>query len=135
MSTLEEIRAAVNIFKNAGCSFELMHCNSTYPMKNEEANLAVMQTLQNEFRCNVGYSGHETGRIVSVAAAAMGATSIERHITLDRTMYGSDQAASIEISDLFLMIKDIRTVESAFGSPEKVIYPSEVPIKNKLRRH
>ena len=93
MSTMEQIKTAVDIFRTKNCPFELMHCNSTYPMKNEDANLLVINTLREAFRCDVGYSGHETGRIVSVAAVTMGATSLERHITLDRTMYGSDQAA------------------------------------------
>ena len=119
MSTLDEIENAVNIFRKNNCSFELMHTNSTYPMKNEDANLNVIKTLQYQFNCDVGYSGHETGRIVSVAATALGATSIERHITLDRTMYGSDQSASINLFDLELLVKDIKTVKLALGSSEK----------------
>ena len=135
MSTMEEIEDAVSIFRNAGCPYELMHCNSTYPMKNEDANLAVMNTLKEHFGCKVGYSGHETGRIVSVAAIAMGATSIERHITLDRAMYGSDQAASIDLFDLKLLVSDIRTAEAATGSKEKRVLETEIPIKKKLRKH
>lgn len=133
MSTMEEISNAVQVFEEAGCPFELMHCNSTYPMKNEDANLRVMHSLKNRFSCDVGYSGHETGRIVSVAAVAMGATSIERHITLDRTMYGSDQAASIEIGELKRLVEDIRTIELALGSPQKRVLDTEVPIREKLR--
>ena len=135
MSTIEEVANAVTMFRANGCKYELMHCNSTYPMKNEDANLAVMKTLSDEFKCPVGYSGHETGRIVSTAAVAMGATSVERHITLDKTIYGSDQAASIEIDDLIRLVRDIRTVEKAYGSPEKVVQESEIPIREKLRRH
>ncbi|MGA1823434.1 MAG: N-acetylneuraminate synthase family protein [bacterium] len=135
MSTMEEIENAVNIFRNAGCPFELMHCNSTYPMKNEDANLAVMNTLREYFGCKVGYSGHETGRIVSIAAVAMGATSIERHITLDRAMYGSDQAASIDLFDLKLLVSDIRTVEAAIGIGEKRVLETEISIKKKLRKN
>ena len=97
MSTLEQIDKAVQIFEDADCSYELMHCNSTYPMPVEDANLKVMHTLQERYNCNVGYSGHESGVIVSCAAVAMGASSLERHITLDRAMYGSDQSASLEI--------------------------------------
>ena len=134
MSTMKEIAHAVKIFRDANCSFELMHCNSTYPMKNEDANLAVIRTLQDEFGCDVGYSGHEVGRVVSSMAVALGATSLERHITLDRTMYGSDQAASIEIDNLIRLVRDVRTVEAAFGKPEKVVQETEIPIKAKLRR-
>jgi N-acetylneuraminate synthase len=135
MSTMDEIRTAVEVFRRAGCPFELMHCNSTYPMKNEDANLRVMETLRNEFSCQVGYSGHETGRVVSVAAVALGASSLERHITLDRTMYGSDQAASLEVGELKKLVEDVRTVSLCLGSAEKVVHESEVPIKDKLRKY
>ncbi|MCJ7471953.1 MAG: N-acetylneuraminate synthase family protein, partial [Actinobacteria bacterium] len=121
MSTLEEIDRAVEIFREYECPFEIMHCNSTYPMKNEDANLKLVITLKERYGCNIGYSGHEVGRIVSMASVAMGATSIERHITLDRTMYGSDQAASIEIADLTRLVADIRTVEKALGTGKKIL--------------
>ena len=135
MSTMEEIERVVNVFNHHDCPFTLMHCNSTYPMKNEAANLKVMWTLRDVFKCDVGYSGHETGRIVSVSAAAMGATCIERHITLDKTMYGSDQPASIELDDLTRLVKDIRTVEVALGSRTKMVQESEIPVRDKLRSH
>jgi N-acetylneuraminate synthase len=135
MSTVEEIENAVNIFRKADCPFELMHCNSTYPMENKDANLAVMDTLRKRFNCKVGYSGHETGRIVTLAAAALGATSIERHITLDHAMYGSDQAASINLFDFKLLVADIKTVNAAIGSSEKRVMETEIPIKNKLRKY
>ena len=135
MSTMIEIERVVDIFTHHDCPFTLMHCNSTYPMKNEHANLRVMWTLRDVFKCDVGYSGHETGRVVSVSAAAMGATCIERHITLDRTMYGSDQPASIELDDLARLIKDIRTVEVALGSCTKSVQESEVPVRDKLRSY
>ena len=96
MSTLTEIGEAVEIFKKHNCDFELMHCISTYPMKDNDANLKMIKELKQRFNCNVGYSGHEEGIQISLAAAAMGATSIERHITLNRNMYGSDQSASLE---------------------------------------
>ena len=134
MSTMEQIKTAVDIFRTKNCPFELMHCNSTYPMKNEDANLLVINTLREAFRCDVGYSGHETGRIVSVAAVTMGATSLERHITLDRTMYGSDQAASIEVADFARLLEDVETVHRALGTSEKFVHDSEVPIMNKLRK-
>ena len=90
----------------------LMHCNSQYPMPTEKANLLMISTLKELYNCDVGYSGHETDTAVSVAAVAMGATSIERHITLDRCMYGSDQVASIEISKLCHLVKEIRKIEN-----------------------
>ena len=135
MSTMEEIKHAVKIFRKHDCSFELMHCNSTYPMKNECANLRVINTLRDEFNCDVGYSGHEIGRIVSVSAAAMGITSLERHVTLDRSMYGSDQSASLEVGDFHRLVDDIRTVEVALGNSAKIVHESEVPIREKLRKH
>ena len=134
MSTIEEIQNAVDIFEDEGCPYELMHCNSTYPMKNKDANLRVIKTLRNTFDCKVGYSGHETGRVVSLAAVVLGATSLERHITLDKSMYGSDQSASIEISELKRLVKDIRAVETSLGNPKKRVLKSEVPVREKLRR-
>tara|TARA_R100000008_G_scaffold84612_1_gene72482 strand:+ start:707 stop:1534 length:828 start_codon:yes stop_codon:yes gene_type:complete len=135
MSTMEQITNAVEIFKKANCSYELMHCNSTYPMKPEDANLRVIETLRNEYGCNVGYSGHESGIIVSCAAVALGATSVERHITLDRAMYGSDQAASLELTGLNRLTSYIKDIELSLGSEEKKIHPSEVPAMLKLRKH
>jgi N-acetylneuraminate synthase len=134
MSTIEQIRDAVNIMKKHGCPFELMHTNSSYPMKNEEANLRCIETLRKEFDCDVGYSGHEVGSyFVCILAAAMGATSIERHITLDRTMYGSDQPASLEKGGLERMIRDVRDVEAVLGDGVKKIWDSEIPVMKKLR--
>jgi len=112
-----------------------MHTNSTYPMKNENANLNVMKTLRDHFNCDVGYSGHETGRVVSLAAVTLGATSIERHITLDHAMYGSDQAASINIFDLKMLVNDIKSIISSLGDPKKRIMDTEIPIKAKLRKY
>ena len=135
MSTMEEIGKAVNIFRKNNCPFELMHTNSTYPMRNEDANLNVIKTLRDHFNSDIGYSGHETGRVVTMGAAALGATSIERHITLDVSMYGSDQAASINVFDLKLLVADIATIQSALGNPEKRVMATEIPIKAKLRKH
>ena len=134
MSTLKEIEKAVNIFKDAGCPFELMHCNSTYPMKDEEANLRMIPSLRERFKCKVGYSGHEVGLITSCAAVALGATSVERHITLDRAMYGSDQAASVEVMGFYRLVVNIRAIESALGDGVKVVTPKEEEIKKKLRK-
>ena len=134
MSTLEEIRNAVNIFKKNNCPFELQHSNSSYPMKIEEANLKCIETLKKEFNCKVGYSGHEsTGYIICVTAAVLGASSIERHISLDRTMYGSDQAASLEPLGLERMVRDVSRVESILGDGVKRIWDSEIPVRDKLR--
>lgn len=133
MSTYEEIDRAVEIFRENNCPFELMHCNSTYPMKNEDANLRMIESLRKRYGCDVGYSGHEVGRVVSQTAVALGATSIERHITLDRAMYGSDQAASLEAEDFLKLVKAIRTVESSLGTGEKILTPAEAEVKKKLR--
>ena len=133
MSSIEEIDEAVNIFKNNNNNnFELMHCVSTYPCKNEEVNLNIIKTLKKRYDCNIGYSGHEEGLQISVAAVALGATSIERHITLNRTMFGSDQAASISPEGMRILSRDIRTVEEAMGINKKDILESEVPIRKKL---
>lgn len=133
MSYYEEVDKAVDIFKKHDCPFELMHTNSTYPMKDEDANLLVMDALRRKYHCKVGYSGHEEGTLVSIAAVALGASSIERHITLDRTMYGSDQKASIEPYELCKLVKDIRIVEKALGNGDKVLTEAEFEIRKKLR--
>ena len=136
MSTIDEIRTAVDIFKKYDCPFELQHSNSSYPMKIEEANLRCIETLRNEFSCDVGYSGHETlGYLISVCAGILGATSIERHISLDRTMYGSDQAASLEPKGLERLVRDVRNIETVLGDGKKRIWESELPAMKKLRVH
>ena len=133
MSTWEEIDRAVEIFREYGCPFELMHCNSTYPMAEEDANLRLIGALRERYNCNVGYSGHETGILVSTLAVAAGAHSIERHITLDKTMYGSDQKASIEPQELRDLVCSIRRAEEIMGSGERVLSPAEAVTKKKLR--
>ena len=134
MSTIEEIGEAVEVFKKHNCPFELQHSNSSYPMKMEEANLKCINTLKKEFNCNVGYSGHESmGYLICVTAAVLGATSIERHLTLDRTMYGSDQAASLESIGLERLVRDVRRIDVILGDGEKKIWPSEIPVMKKLR--
>lgn len=133
MSTLQEIGAAVDIFRKKKCPFELMHTNSTYPMKDEEANLLAISILRDKFNCSVGYSGHEVGLSTSIGAAALGISSLERHITMDRAMYGSDQSASVEIMGFYRLVSNVRTVEKALGKPEKIITPTEEKIKKKLR--
>jgi len=135
MTEYEDIQKAINIFKAANCPFELMHTVSTYPMKDEDANLNMIKTLREKFNCDVGYSGHEVGLAVSYAAAALDITSLERHITLDRAMYGSDQSASIEPSGLRQLVGAVRKIEQAMGDGEKRIIDAEVPIAQKLREH
>ncbi|RZD47413.1 MAG: N-acetylneuraminate synthase [Thaumarchaeota archaeon] len=134
MSTIEEISKAIKIFENNNCPFELMHTNSSYPMKLEEANLKCITTLQNQFHCDVGYSGHEVDSYTCcIISAVLGATSIERHITLSRALPGSDQSASLEPSGLERMVRDVRRVESVLGDGIKRIWDSEVPVMKKLR--
>jgi N-acetylneuraminate synthase len=134
MATLEEIDQVVAIFKAAKCPFELMHCNSTYPMKDEDANLLCIPMLRDRYGVNVGYSGHESSLIkVCTAAVALGATSLERHITLDRAMYGSDQAASIETNALRNFVDTVRAVPSILGNGNKVLSESELKTREKLR--
>jgi N-acetylneuraminate synthase len=135
MSNYDDIQRAVDIFRKANCPFELMHTVSTYPMKDEDANLRVIETLRNRYGCNVGYSGHEVGLAISYAAAAMGITSLERHITLDRAMYGSDQSASIEPIGLRQLVGAVRKIEKAMGDGEKRVIDAEIPIARKLREH
>jgi len=135
MSTYDDIQKAVDIFREANCPFELMHTISTYPMRDEDANLRLIHTLRDRYQCNVGYSGHEVGLAISYAAAAMGITSLERHITLDRAMYGSDQSASIEPSGLRQLVGAVRKIEKAMGDGEKRVIDAEVPIARKLREH
>jgi len=135
MSTLDDIDKAIGIFREANCPFEIMHCVSTYPMRDEDANLACITMLRDRYKCSVGYSGHETGLAVSYAAAALGITSLERHITLDRAMYGSDQAASVEPGGLRQLIGAVRKIEMAMGDGQKRILEKEVPIARKLREH
>jgi N-acetylneuraminate synthase len=134
MSTLEEIDEVVKIFKEANCPFELMHCNSTYPMNDRDANLLCIPMLQERYGCSVGYSGHESSLIkVCTSAVALGATSLERHITLDRSMYGSDQAASIETNALKNFVESVRAIPDILGSGKKVLSDAEKKVREKLR--
>ena len=135
MTTYDDIQTAVDIFRNANCSFELMHTVSTYPMKDENANLNMIKTLREKFNCNVGYSGHEVGLAVSYAAAALGISSLERHITLDRSFYGSDQSASVEPAGFRQLVGAVRKIELAMGDGVKKIIEEEAPIAANLRQH
>lgn len=135
MSSEKQIDRAVEIFRKASCPFELMHCVSTYPMADEDANLNRIKALRRCYKCNVGYSGHEVGLAVSYAAAALGISSLERHITLDRAMYGSDQAASVEPTGLRQLVGAVRKIEKALGHGKNIITSEEVSFAKKLRAH
>jgi len=135
MTTYDDIDKAVNIFKEEGCSFELMHTVSTYPMKDEHANLKMITTLREKYQCDIGYSGHEVGLAVSYAATALGITSLERHITLDRSMYGSDQSASVEPPGFRTLVGAVRKIEKAMGDGIKKAIEEEAPVAKNLRQH
>jgi len=132
MSTLEQIDHAVEVLGTE--ELIIMHCTSTYPSKPEELNLKGIQTLRERYGVPIGYSGHEVSLSTSLAAVTLGACIIERHITLDRAMWGSDQAASIEPHGFSRLVRDIRAVEAAMGDGVKRVYESEKPIIQKLRR-
>ena len=136
MSTTQNIDDAVNIFKKYSCPFELMHCVSTYPMKPEDANLLTITKLKERYKCDVGYSGHENGVAISLAAYSLGITSLERHVTLDRTMYGSDQAASLEMTGIKNLVDSIKKMHLAYGTDKLgFITKEEEEIAKKLREH
>ena len=135
MSMTTDIDLAVGIFHDANCPFELMHCVSTYPMDDRDANLRRIKTLRDSYKCNVGYSGHETGLAISYGAVGYGISSLERHITLDRAMYGSDQAASLEPVGFTSLIGGIRKIESAHGDGSLDMNPKEKSVADKLRAH
>ena len=135
MSEMKDIENAVKIFKKHKCPFELMHCNSAYPIADNEVNLKLIPILKKKFKCKVGYSGHEIGATnVSVPAVMMGASSIERHVTVSRTNYGYDQAASLEKEGLRKLVRDIRILDKIMGDGKKKIWASEKPNIKKLRQ-
>ena len=131
MSTEQEIDDAVERLK--GTEVLIAHCTSTYPCPNNEINLKMIPALKEKYPYPIGYSGHESGLQVSVAAVALGATFIERHITLDRSLWGTDQSASVEPQGLRRLVRDIRVIEQALGDGVKKVYESEKPIMKKLR--
>ena len=134
MATLDEIDDVVSLFREHDCPFKLLHCNSTYPMPDADANLLCIPMLRDRYGCDVGYSGHESSGVkVCVTAVALGATSLERHITLDRAMYGSDQAASLEVAGLRAFVDSVRLVPEMLGSGEKAITEAEQAVREKLR--
>ena len=132
MSTMEEIRAAVKLLGED--NLLVLHCVATYPAELEELNLSVIRTLQEQLNVPIGYSGHEKGVYMSVCAAVLGAVAVERHLTLDRSMWGSDQSASLEPKGLGLMVGEIRNYEKAKGDGIKRVIEKEVSVKQKLRR-
>ena len=136
MSTLDEVDAAVNTIKetNANASFAVLHCNSTYPAPNNELNLNCIQTLKDRYNCQVGYSGHEFGLTTTIASVCLGATIIERHITLDRTMWGTDQMCSVEPQGLIKLVRGVKELQAALGDGKKVVTETEKPIRDKLRK-
>lgn len=136
MTTYDDIQKAVDIFRESNCPFELMHTISTYPMPDEEmANLNMIKTLRDKYQCDVGYSGHEVGLAVSYGAAALGISSLERHITIDRSMYGSDQSASVEPPGLMFLVGAVRKIDKAMGSGIKTTIEEELPVAINLRQH
>lgn len=134
MASWEEIDKAVEIFRKHNCPFEIMYTVSTYPMPLELANLSMINTLKNRYGVGkIGWSDHSQGRVLSLAAVGMGITSLERHITLNRASYGSDQAASLEIADLQRLILDVRGLEVAMGTGERILSEAELEVRKKLR--
>ncbi len=132
MSTMEQIRAAVQHLDME--RLVICHATSTYPCDPHELNLHMIETLRKEFPCPIGYSGHEVGLITSVVAVALGACMVERHITLDRAMWGSDQAASVEPQGFERLVKYVRVTEQSLGDGVKRVYDSEMPSLRRLRR-
>lgn len=137
MSTLKQIDHAVGIFRKHNCPYTVMHCTSTYPTDIHESNVRVVQTLAERYPDSkgIGFSGHEKGLLPTLLAVSLGASVVERHITLDRTMYGSDQAASLEPAGIRRLCRDAREVETILGDGVKTVYVSEQPIIEKLRKH
>lgn len=132
MSTIEEIDHAAEILGDR-LPWMFLHCTSSYPARPEEINLRAIDTLRQRYNRPVGYSGHEVGLQISLAAVARGADLLERHITLDRAMWGSDQAASVEPQGLQRLVRDVRVIEAAMGDGTKRVYDSELPMRAKLR--
>ena len=133
MCTMKEIKKVVDIFNEESCDFILMHTNSEYPSPEENLNLKMLETLKKEFNCNVGYSGHESSVSPSIYAVALGAVTIERHVTLDRSMYGSDQSASLEPIGIKNLVNQIRKFNKIYGDGVKQITDVEKEVAKKLR--
>ena len=136
MSTLDDVDAAVNTILNTNkdADYSVLHCNSSYPAPNDDLNLKCINTLKNRYNCEVGYSGHEFGLTTTIASICMGANIIERHITLDRTMWGTDQMCSVEPQGLIKLVRGINELNRALGDGIKVVTETEKPIREKLRK-
>ena len=136
MSTLEEVDQAVQTIKdaNSSCQYSILHCNSSYPAPIEDLNLKCINTLQERYQCKVGYSGHEFGLTTTIASICMGASIIERHITLDRTMWGTDQMCSVEPQGLIKLVRGIKELNLALGDGKKKVTENEIEIRKKLRK-
>jgi len=132
MSTLEEIDGAVADLK--GCRYSLLHCNSTYPSRVDDLNLSCIMSLKERYMCPIGYSGHEFRTGTTAASIYLGATILERHVTLDRTMWGTDQMSSLEPEGLITFVRAVRDLERAFGNGQKTVSDEELKIKEKLRK-
>ena len=135
MSDEPMLDRVVDIFRKANCSFELMHCVSTYPLDDVDANLSRIGSLRNRYKCDVGYSGHEVGLALSYGAVGLGASSLERHITLSRAMYGSDQSASVEPAGFRQLVGGVRKIVAGMGDGAIAMNPKEKPVADKLRAH
>lgn len=133
MSTYDDIDVAVDIFMKHNCPFTLMHCQSTYPSAEEDLNLSCIKTLRDRYNMDVGYSGHEVSPMPSIVAAALGAVAIEHHITLDRAMYGSDQAASLAERGLQILVDNVKNIPKWLGKNVKKVSPEEQSLAAKLR--
>ena len=134
MSTIEEINRAVVWMLSKTADFALLHCNSAYPAPIKDLNLQCIKTLKENYKCEVGYSGHEFRLGTTVAAIYLGATILERHITLDRSMWGSDHLASVEPQGLIKLVRGVRELEEALGDGIKRVTEGEIPSRNKLRK-
>ncbi len=133
MSTLEEVDHAVELLRSVSDNFAILHCNSSYPAKEEELNLRVIPAFIERYGCTVGYSGHEFGLSSTLVAVALGARIIERHVTLKRTMWGTDQMASVEPQGMLKLSQQITALESSLGDGVKRVYDSELPVRDRLR--
>lgn len=133
MSTTGNIQNAIDIFENENCPYTLFHCVSTYPCKDEDCNINLIKTFKEDYQVPIGYSGHETGILPSLLAVAIGAVAIERHITLDKNMYGSDQSASIEPDEMKLLVEQARQITNTLGHGLKEFLQHEIPVAQKLR--
>jgi N-acetylneuraminate synthase len=133
MSTLDEVDAAVELLRKEDANFALLHSNSSYPANPDDLNLNAIPFMKDRYGCVVGYSGHEYGLTPTVIAYAMGAMIIERHVTLDREMWGTDQSSSVEIQGMYSLKSRLKEVERSLGKAEKIVTESEIAVRKKLR--